>query len=205
MPRPLERPGRVRHWARVGSAPYGALQAAGWRHAHTLHHLSRPLTGPLPEPVWPPDVDLRPFLRERDAVAVWQLIQTAFAEIPGEPRRSLEDWVVSNLDRSDFSPDLLLTAVALAGQGREVVVGAAVTFDWEDRGWVRQLAVDRSQRGRGIGLALLHQAFQVHRDRGLPKTGLGVDTANETGAQPLYARAGLRLEHRFARFEASHG
>ncbi len=49
-------------------------------------------------------------------------------------------------------------------------------------------------RGRGIGLALLQEAFRVFQARGERIVGLGVDTENATGALALYERAGMAVE-----------
>ena len=81
------------------------------------------------------------------------------------------------------------------------MVGAALTQDVGDYGYVRQLAVAPSQRGRGVGLALLHESFARHRARALPATALGVDAANPTGALALYERAGMRVVEQFTRWD----
>jgi len=47
-------------------------------------------------------------------------------------------------------------------------------------------------RRRGLGLALLHQAFTWFWERGERRVGLGVDTENPTDARRLYERAGMR-------------
>ncbi len=70
-----------------------------------------------------------------------------------------------------------------------------------DYGFVRQLAVAPSQRGRGVGLALLHECFRRHAARGLPATVLGVDAGNPTGALDLYEKAGMRVVEQFTRWD----
>ena len=56
-------------------------------------------------------------------------------------------WSAHLLDSPKFDPSLYL--VAEAG---DAVVGAALTQDVGDYGYVRQLAVSPAQRGRGLGL-----------------------------------------------------
>jgi ribosomal protein S18 acetylase RimI-like enzyme len=53
--------------------------------------------------------------------------------------------------------------------------------------------VRRPWRQRGLGLALLLQSFRAFHERGENRVGLGVDSANETGATRLYERAGMRV------------
>ena len=59
-------------------------------------------------------------------------------------------------------------------------------------GFVNGLAVRPAWRRRGLGLALLRQAFTWFWERGERRVGLGVDTANPTDASRLYERAGMR-------------
>jgi mycothiol synthase len=185
----------IEHWAAAGSPLAAVLERQGWDRVRTLFHLARDLADPPPEPRWPAGVGLRPFDPGRDGRSAHQVIETAFADVPGTHPTSYEEWVAANLARGDFDPALVL----LAGQG-ERVVGVALTYDWGDRGWVRHLAVPRAERGRGIALALLHRAFAVHRERGLPRTALGVDADNAGGLR-LYEKAGMRAYREFGRYD----
>jgi ribosomal protein S18 acetylase RimI-like enzyme len=54
---------------------------------------------------------------------------------------------------------------------------------------------------RGIGLALLHQAFRALYERGKTGAGLGVDASNRTGAARLYEKAGMREHRRYDTYE----
>lgn len=80
-------------------------------------------------------------------------------------------------------------------------MGAALGQATGDCGFIRQLAVAPGERGRGLGLALMHECFTRHRARGLLATVLGVDAANPTGALALYERAGMRVAEQFTRWE----
>ena len=59
-------------------------------------------------------------------------------------------------------------------------------------GWIAQVAVRPRWRRRGLGLAMLYEAFARFRRRGEALAGLGVDAQNPTGATRLYERAGMR-------------
>ena len=60
-------------------------------------------------------------------------------------------------------------------------------------GWVRSLWVRRPWRKRGLGNALLLNAFRQFHERGERRVGLGVDAESPTGATRLYERAGMRV------------
>lgn len=51
-------------------------------------------------------------------------------------------------------------------------------------------------RRRGLGLALLRNAFRLFWDRGERRVGLGVDSDNPTGARRLYEHAGMHVAWR---------
>ena len=67
--------------------------------------------------------------------------------------------------------------------------------DREAMGWIRSVGVVPAARGRGLGGFLLRHASGVFTARGRDTVGLGVDTANATGAPRLYERHGLTLHH----------
>jgi ribosomal protein S18 acetylase RimI-like enzyme len=63
-------------------------------------------------------------------------------------------------------------------------------------GWIASLGVRPRWRGRGLGESLLRAAFRELHAKGLRVVGLGVDSANETGALRLYERVGMRVVRR---------
>jgi ribosomal protein S18 acetylase RimI-like enzyme len=173
------------------------LAARGWLPARRFWRMRRELDAPTPEPVWPDGVTFRPYDRPRDDAAVHALITTSFREIGDQHERSLGDWVGYLLDSERFDADLYLVAES-GGQ----VVGAALSQETgTDYGHVRQLAVAPPHRGRGLALALLHECFRRHAQRGLPATVLGVDAGNPTGALALYEKAGMRVVEQFTRWD----
>lgn len=173
----------------------------GWIPARRFWRMRLGLDRPSPEPLWPPGVQVRPYERPADDVATHTLIEACFAEIGGQHRRTLEQWSVFLLATAKFDPELCLVAVAADGQA----VGAAMSQDAGDYGFVRQLAVAPAYRGRGLGLALLHECFRRHAARGLPATVLYVDAANPTGALALYEKAGMSVVENFVRWEWTPG
>ena len=191
------RSGTLTHYLPADDAAYaGLLSARGWTPERTFWRMRRELDGPLPEPAWPLGVAVRDFDRDRDAETAHAVITTAFREIGGQHERTFEEWCGFLLDTDRFDPELYLVA-----EHEGAVVGAALSQPMgEDYGFVRQLAVDPSQRGRGVALALLHECFRRHAARGYPATVLGVDAGNPTGALDLYEKAGMRVHEQFTRW-----
>jgi mycothiol synthase len=58
--------------------------------------------------------------------------------------------------------------------------------------------VRQSERGRGLGTALLHHAFRAYAERGAKRVGLKVDSTNPTGAPQLYKRLGFVIDQRLS-------
>jgi mycothiol synthase len=190
-------PAQLEHYVPDPDRERNALMAErGWLPARRFWRMRLDHEVPPPAPVWPADVTVRAYERPRDDEAVHALITTSFREIGGQHERTLQAWRGFLLDTDRFDAELYLVAEA-AGE----VVGAALSQPLEEYGFVRQLAVAPSQRGRGVGLALLHECFARHSARGMPATVLGVDAGNPTGALRLYEKAGMRVAEQFTRWD----
>src|SRR5919204_32725 len=74
----------------------------------------------------------------------------------------------------------------------------ALCLVFRDEGWVQQLAVKRSYRGRGLGGALLQAAFREFYRRGLKTAGLS--TESRTGARGVYEHVGMKVTRSFKRY-----
>ena len=97
----------------------------------------------------------------------------------------------------DNKHDPALTFIAFES---DEVAGVAVNR-YRDIAWVGQLAVRRPWRKRGLGLALLLQAFNEFYQRGDRAVGLGVDAQSLTGATRLYEKAGMRVTRQYDTYE----
>jgi ribosomal protein S18 acetylase RimI-like enzyme len=185
------------HYAPDSDRALNALfDGRGWQPTRRFWRMRIEHTAAPPRPVWPPGVQVRDYDRPADDRATHALITEAFAEIGGQRLRPFEQWCSSLLDTEKYDASLYL----VAEQDGEIV-GAALSQDTGDYGFVRQLAVAPAQRGRGVALALLHECFRRHAARGLPATQLGVDAGNPTGALVLYERAGMQVNEQFTRWE----
>lgn len=138
-----------------------------------------------PEPVLPDGLAIRDFAPGRDDHEVHEMIETAF-DWPHHDRSTFEDWAATTIGRENFEPWQMQIAV----DGEEIV-GAAAVGVYPDGGWVDQLAVRSSHRGRGLGRALLQRAFVSFFDRGARRARLS--TKSSTGALGLYERVGMHV------------
>jgi GNAT superfamily N-acetyltransferase len=74
-----------------------------------------------------------------------------------------------------------------------IVAGSMLIRERHGVAWVSRLFTVRDWRRRGLGEALLHDAFGKFWRQGRPVVGLGVDAQSETGANRLYERVGMRV------------
>ncbi len=141
-------------------------------------------------------VELRPFLKEEHAAAVWQADNEAFRDHWGSHDSTFEDWSRRKFDRSDFDPSLWM----IAWDGDQIA-GYSQNRYRMGIGWIGTLGVRRPWRKKGLGLALLQYSFGEFYKRGMTTIGLGVDASNPTGATRLYQRAGMYVASEFATYE----
>ncbi len=80
-------------------------------------------------------------------------------------------------------------------------VGALTANVSGDHGWVGEIGVLATHRGRGIAGALLRRSFATFAARGVGRVMLAVDAENPTGATALYERVGMRIIKRWDLWE----
>ena len=163
------------------------ITARGYEPVRHFYRMLIELDAPPPEPVWPEGFALSTF-RPGDEDAIHAVTEDAFSEHWGHEPRSLEHWATNTFAQAWWDPSL----VYLVREGNEVVAGeiAAVRFGL---GWVGTIGTRKPWRGRGLGRALLLEAFGEFYRRGELRIGLAVDAANETGATHLYESAGMHV------------
>jgi mycothiol synthase len=145
---------------------------------------------------FPAGIELRPFIKDEHAVAVWQADNEAFRDHWGSHDRTYEEWSHGKFDNPNFDPTLWM----IAWEGNEAV-GFSQNRLRKGIGWIGTIAVRRPWRGKGLGIALMHQTFGEFYKRSVTTIGLGVDSSNLTGATRLYERAGMYMAGEFALYE----
>jgi GNAT superfamily N-acetyltransferase len=145
------------------------------------------LDAPPPAPVWPDGLRAVAFDPERDARAFHAAHQEAFADHWDFTPRDFATWAKTSLAGERFDPALWCVVRA----GDEIAAGTIGTGGTYGGGFVHSLFTRRPWRRKGVGAALLLDAFSRFWERGERSVGLGVDAANDTGAFRLYERAGM--------------
>jgi ribosomal protein S18 acetylase RimI-like enzyme len=162
------------------------LEAHGFSHRRSAFDLTRGVDPPPAPPVWPGGVTVARHRPGDDDEAVHALIyvEAAWAEVAGHHERPLEAW------RSMLKPD---NRAWVARRGERPVGWVIGRVFGDGRGWVDQIAVARSDRGLGIGLALLLHSLADLGAQGATSFALGVQGANESAIR-LYRRVGFEVE-----------
>jgi mycothiol synthase len=145
---------------------------------------------------FPPGIELRPFIKDEHAIAVWQADNEAFRDHWGSHDRTYEEWSHGKFGNPNFDPALWM----IAWDGNEVAGFSQNRFR-KGMGWIGTVAVRRPWRRKGLGIALMRRTFGEFYRRGTTTIGLGVDSANLTGATRLYERAGMYVAGEFAMYE----
>jgi len=167
------------------------LEQEGYRAERFFWRMVIGLAEPPPPPVWPDGVSVRAFQPGHDDRDVYALIQDAFSDNHAHVRALFGDWKLFMLDRETFDPGQYFLA---ASNGE--IIAAVLCPRYEEQGWIRQVAVRRDWRRRGVGAALLRHAFAELRRR-YPNAALVVDSYNRTGARDFYESVGMRLDRQY--------
>lgn len=142
--------------------------------------MRRQLTGAEPAPAWPDGTRLAPFSEQR-AAELHDLLVHAYRNGGGSVG-SLEHWHGALTGDAEFDPALCF--VVLAGD-----VAVAAEICWTSA-FVKDLVVHESWRRRGLGEALLYQAFRTFGASGAAHVDLKVEATNAPAIR-LYERVGM--------------
>ena len=176
--------------ARADAGPAFA-RSRGYTPSRTFWRMSIDLGEEAPDPPrWPEGIFVRTFEPDRDARATWQAVGEAFADHWGHTPVGFEEWS-KRFGGELFDPSLWFLAI---DRDSDEIAGMALCSRYLDLGWVGSLGVRRPWRGRGLGEALLRQAFGAFHADGRRAVALGVDAESLTGATRLYERAGMHVD-----------
>ena len=174
--------------------PLDALvRRSGFAHEHDVLRMWRTLDGDLPEPAWADGVRVRTY-DDSDGRRVQALLDASYLGWDREyVAQSHEAWLAFMTKHDDFDPEMWF----LVERDGELVACALHWREHQRRGWVKDIVVAESERGRGLGKAMLHHAFREYAARGAERVGLKVDSSNPTGAPQLYERVGFEIDRRY--------
>jgi mycothiol synthase len=169
------------------------VRRAGFVHQRDVLRMWRSLDGDVPQPAWPGGVAVRTY-EDADAPRVHALLDEAYSAwdatyVP----LAHEAWLAFMTDHEEFDPALWFLV-----EREGVLVACALHWhEHQRRGWVKDIAVRESERGAGLGKALLHEGFAAYAARGVERVGLKVDGTNPTGALALYEQLGFATDRRY--------
>ncbi len=162
------------------------LERDGYHLARVFWEMRIELSEPPAEPALPAGVHLRPFIPGQDERAVFETVESAFADHWDHIPRAFDEWI-SRTKRPDFDPSLWLLIEADDGTIPAVALGLMRA----DHGFINTVATLRAWRGQGLASALLRASFRAFWEHGMRVVALGVDAQNPTGATHVYEAAGM--------------
>jgi ribosomal protein S18 acetylase RimI-like enzyme len=188
--------GHRRMTARAGAIPaetryISLLREAGFEFVKRYARMKRSLDGvPATPPPPPAGVTVRPLRPDDDGDmrAFHGVLDTAFQDTPDYLPQSYELWRTRLAALATITWDEWLVAEV---DGRPAGILQSADQKDSNEGWVKNLAVLREHRKRGVGGALLAHAFSVYAGKGRDSAGLGVDLTNPTQAYRLYTAVGM--------------
>jgi mycothiol synthase len=188
---------RFRHSINAGDAAAAAmLRARGLRLVHHFWHMGIDIEGPVAPGRPPEGIEIGGIDPNEDLPAMHAILSAAFAEDRDYHPEPLDAWTEGYTSHPSWDPTLWV----LARDG-DVPVGALAATVAGERGWVSEVGVLATHRGRGIAAALLRRSFGTFAERGLGRVMLNVDAENPTGATALYERVGMRVIKRWDKWE----
>jgi mycothiol synthase len=168
------------------------LRAAGFAFHTRYSRMRRGLDGidPTPPPP-PPGVAIRPVRHDDEAELrlFHHILDTAFRDTTDHQPSTYEQWRA----QLDALPSIAWDEWFLATVDGEPagVLQSADQAHGNNEGWVKNLAVLREHRRRGVGGALLARAFATYAAKGCVYAGLGVHLENPTAPASLYRSMGM--------------
>jgi mycothiol synthase len=191
-----QRPLLIRNFVEGSSDRARALlQSRGYHCVRHFFHMVIGLDDVATPPPMSDGLSLRSFDPDRDIRDVHRLIEDAFQDHWNFTPVSFDSFQ-HRVNTEHF--DAELTSLVCAD---DQVVGVAFNGTKLGMGWVEDLAVRKDMRGRGIGELLLQHTFGLFKAKGWSRVGLGVDTANASGALRLYERVGMTVMRRLDAYE----
>jgi GNAT superfamily N-acetyltransferase len=160
------------------------IEGRGYRYIRSFYRMVVDLDETPPEPVWPERFRAAR-LQPGEERTMYEVIEGAFEDHWGFEPRTFEEW-------SSHLPGLP-DRICYLVRDEHGTPAAGVICDEErfGTGFVNVLGTVREFRRRGLGEALLRQAFFDLYALGRRRVALGVDAENATGALRLYERAGM--------------
>ena len=178
---------RVRQWVDAKDrAATEILTGRGYSFVRRFWRMDISLDEEVPVVPDPEGVTIRPFAAGRDERVAHAVLEQAFTEHWGYTPKTYEEAAPARWEAEWFRPDLSLVVEA-TGE----MVGVCINGPRFEDGYVEDVGVLPSFRGRGIATALLRRSFLLFKETGMKRACLNVDSDNVTGAMRLYEGVGM--------------
>ena len=188
---------RFRHAINAGDrAAASMLHARGLRPVRHFWHMGIDLEGTADPGRVPDQIEIGGIDPETDLPSMHAVLAEAFAEDWGYHPDPFDRWADDYASGPNYDPTLWLIA-----RDEQATVGGLTANVSGDHGWIGELGVLASHRGRGIAGALLRRCFATFAVRGVRRVMLAVDAENPTGATALYEGVGMRIIKRWDLWE----
>ena len=156
------------------------------------------------KPIIPEGLRIVPIDLDLELEAAILATEEAFEDHWGYVKKSMEElleqWHHTIENNDDFDPSMWF----LAKDGDQIAGICRSSGNMSEDphfGWVNQLAVRKPWRQRGLGLALLLNAFNDFHQRGYNRVGLSVDATSLTNATRLYEKVGMHVTQQYDTYE----
>lgn len=164
------------------------LRAHGYEEIRRFWQMRTELETAPSAPQWLAGLTVTAF-DQADSEAFHAAYEAAFADHWQHRPQSLEKWRQEYIEHEAFTPELWTVVRA----GDEIIAGTICLPERNGAAWIGRLFTCADWRRRGVGEALLKDAFGKFWRSGKRTVGLGVDAQSDTGANRLYERAGMRV------------
>jgi GNAT superfamily N-acetyltransferase len=171
--------------SQTNRADNAALEKHGYKHGKYYLRMQHTMDQQPGKPAWPAGVQLRTIIQGEDDLPVFEFVNRNISHA-GRTPGDFERWRSWMMREDHFIPELWFLLFA-----DQEIIGAALCYDYEEYGWVRQLAVSPSWRRSGLGTALLQHSFYCFYSRGHRRVALGVEAKNLDALQ-FYEQVGMQ-------------
>lgn len=176
--------------SQANSGDIAALEKHGYRLSKYHLRMQHTMDQQPDNPTWPAGLLLRTIVPGEDDLHVFEFVNrniTHAGRTPGD----FERWQSWMMREDHFIPELWFLLL-----NNDELIAAALCYDYEEYGWVRQLAVSPNWRRHGLGAALLQHCFHCFYSRGHQRVALGVEAEN-LDALKFYERVGMQRVRQF--------
>ncbi len=179
------------------SAAINFLEARGFSSTRHFWRMAIAFSGGLDTPIWPNGMVVRSVDVERELEQSVRAADEAFKDHYGHVDRPIEEQIERIRQRIERDPNYDPELNFAVWDGNEIAgfcYADPISGTDETTGYINALGVLRPWRKKGLGLAILLEAFDRLASRGKEGAHLHVDAASLTGATRLYQKAGMQVD-----------